>query len=226
MPANTYSNLAAKATLTLVGLDCMINGDVGAGAVIHIKGGSLTINGRVGDDVEIIVGAEMAGDFKTAWQNFLQAGDADDTASRQLRARTVRRHFNAVADKGVSINGAVGNNVHIASAGDVRLRGGVGDGAHIVAGGGLYSPKAGHRAALAAGRDIMVDQVGDAAHVFAGQRACVTFLGARSLITAQQIVGARASTLPFHCPQKSRDVHTGARMTYLYNGIGLARLKR
>ena len=225
MPANVYKSLAANATVTLVGLDCVIEGDVGAGAVIHVRGGSLTINGAVGDHVEIIVAPELSASFDEAWGAFLAGGSDGDSARRQLRARGVRQHFNAVADKGVSVNGAVGNGVRIACAGDVRLRGGVADNPRIVAGGGIYIPKTGARAELAAGRDIIVTQVGDAAYVFAGMRAQLTYLGTRSMVTAQQIAGARASTLPFKCPQNSRDIHTGARMTYLYNGMGLARLK-
>lgn len=225
MSVSVHQSLVANSRLTVTDGDCVIEGDVGAGSVIVVTGGSLSVRGTLGDDVEVVVAPAVSPAFAAAWRAYLSDDAQSDAERRRALAGSVRRCFNAAAgSRDVSLNGAIGKKVRIACVGEVRLRGEVAEQLRIVAGGGIYIPRTGRGAELAAGQDIMIDQAGDHTRIFAGRYARVMLLGERSLIMAGQIVGTPASRLPPHT-QGSRDIMTGTQMSYLYNGKGIARLR-
>ena len=135
--------------------------------------------------------------------------------------------FNALAGPrdGLIIDGAVGENVVLASASGIRVRKDIGAALLASAAGDFRAVNIGDKAKVTAGRDVVLTGLGASSQLKARARAQITFVGAGSTINARQIIGARATSLPYLCPLKSRDVRTGSQMTSFYNGQGIARLK-
>lgn len=144
------------------------------------------------------------------------------------KAGGVAAGFNALAGPrdGLIIDGSVGDNVVLASASGIRVRKDIGNALLAIAGGDFRAVNIGNAAKVSAGRDAVLTAIGAQSQLQARARVDVTFVGSSTTITARQIMGARATSLPYICLRNSnRDVLTGAKMTSFYNGKGIARLK-
>ncbi len=178
-----------------------IIGNIGEGADVTITAAECELMGNVADNCRVTFELPKAGGAAAA--------------------------FNALAGPrdGLIIDGTVGENVVLASQSGLRVRKNSGTALLAIAAGDVRLAHVGARAKISAGRDAVLTGVGAASRVQAGARLNITFVGEKSTLKARQIIGAKATSLPYICPQQSRDVRMGAKTTHFYNGQGIARLK-
>ena len=180
----------------------LIIGNIGAGADVTVTGGEFELRGSVGANSRV---------------TFI------DPATKGKKGA-----FNATSAPrdGLIIDGAVGENVVLASDTGIRVRGDIAGRLLADAAGDFRAKNVGDHANIRAGRDVAMTGVGAASQVRAGARAEIIFVGASSRVQARQIIGGNPTQLPYRCPRNSHDVRVGARATVFYNGSQLARLKK